>query len=256
MPLLVASQLDPHASNGYATWYVAAVGTLLTIVAVRRRQVFAWVGLAFLTAHTLLWAGIGAFIALGVIGSVVWVTSALVVVSALGKASRDALQFAQAERQAAEWQAAQEAHLSERQHRLEHTYRMAAPLLNEIVRTGGDLSEEERAECRLLESAMRDEIRGRGLLNDDVRDRVMAARRRGTTVSLLDEGGLDSLDDTERDGVLHRLADAIARADADRLVVRTVPRSETTAVTVVGLRDSADGDDDDVTLWLEIPRRV
>ena len=29
MPLLVTSQLDPNDKNGYATWYVAAVGTLL-----------------------------------------------------------------------------------------------------------------------------------------------------------------------------------------------------------------------------------
>jgi len=33
LPLLVTSQLDPDADNGYATWYVAAVGTLMTIAA-------------------------------------------------------------------------------------------------------------------------------------------------------------------------------------------------------------------------------
>ncbi|MCU1442215.1 MAG: hypothetical protein JWQ59_365, partial [Cryobacterium sp.] len=39
LPLLVGSQLDGSSSeNGYATWYVAAVGTLMTITAARKRQ--------------------------------------------------------------------------------------------------------------------------------------------------------------------------------------------------------------------------
>ena len=37
LPLLVTSQLDPTRDNGYATWYVAAVGTLMTIAAARRQ---------------------------------------------------------------------------------------------------------------------------------------------------------------------------------------------------------------------------
>ncbi|MBM7830007.1 hypothetical protein JOE59_000712 [Agromyces cerinus] len=44
MPLLVTSQLDPAAENGYATWYVAAVGTLMTITAARRQLTAAWLG--------------------------------------------------------------------------------------------------------------------------------------------------------------------------------------------------------------------
>ncbi|MCY7289273.1 MAG: hypothetical protein LH624_13735, partial [Cryobacterium sp.] len=37
LPLLVGSQLDGSVYNGYATWYVAAVGTLMTITATRQR---------------------------------------------------------------------------------------------------------------------------------------------------------------------------------------------------------------------------
>jgi len=65
--------------------------------------------------------------------------------------------------------------------------------------------------------------------------------------------------------VLHRLAEAIRGTTTDKLIIRTVPRSSETAVTVVGLRMSDDGaanalgaesDDDEVDLWLEIPRPV
>jgi hypothetical protein len=265
IPILVTSQLDPTKDNGYGTWYVAAVGTLMTIVAVRRQQFAAWVGVGYLALQTVIWAGVPALAGLGVIGSVVWVGVAVVISGSLAKAGRDALQFARAEREATEWQAAQEAHVMERQMRLRQTYRVAAPMLAEIVRRGGDLTEAERRECRYLEGAIRDEIRGRRLLNEDVRRQVMDARRRGVVVSLLDEGGIDDLDERSLGVVLKRLADAIRGTTTDKLIVRTVPRSSKTAVTVVGLRMSDDGnanalgadtEDDEVDLWLEIPRPV
>ncbi|GAA4165696.1 hypothetical protein GCM10022286_29310 [Gryllotalpicola daejeonensis] len=252
VPLAVTSQLDADNSNGYATWYVAAIGTLLTIVMVRGRDTYAWIGIGFLTVYTIWWAGFDSLGDLGVVGSIVWVVAANVVMYAVTKTGEDAERFAEVERQASEWRAAYDAHVVERQRRLEHTYTMAEPLLTEIVRSGGDLTEEQRTECLLLEATMRDEIRGRGLLNDDVRRVVTAARRRGSAVSLLDEGGLDELDEPRRQRVLGQLAAAIGEADADTLIVRTVPRAEEVAVTVVGLKESADGDDDDVTLWLEI----
>jgi hypothetical protein len=262
LPLLVTSQLNPAASNGYATWYVAAVGTLMTIVAVRGRPIIALVGVGFLVVHSLIWAGVASLGSLGVVGSVVWVTAAIVVTRALAAAGREAQQFANVERRAAEWQAAQEARVSERQTRLAQTSRLAAPLLTEIVRSGGAISEEQRAECRILESALRDEIRGRLLLSDAVRAEVMAARRRGTVVSLLDEGGVDDLSVDELAAVHRRLAEAVRDSRVDKLIVRTAAHSAGTAVTVVGLRSSTgvisltDGDDDDVELWLEIPRAV
>ncbi|MGA0568933.1 hypothetical protein ACO2Q7_16500 [Rathayibacter sp. KR2-224] len=270
VPVLVAGQLDLTRENGYATWYVAAIGTLLTIVMVRRRNVFAWIGIAFLVVHTLVVAGVVALGALGVVGSVVWVAAAAVVTRALGAMTRDASRFARAERQVVEWHAEQEAHVVERQRRLEETYRRAAPMLTRIADSGGVLTEEERAECLLLEAGMRDEIRGRALLDDVVRDQVLAARRRGATVVLLDDGGLDGLDEPNRDRIHARLAEALHDSRADKLVVRTVESASPVAVTVVGLRSGdgsvgprdavdtaaaeSEGADDEVELWLEIPR--
>jgi len=116
----------------------------------------------------------------------------------------------------------------------------------------------------LLERAIRDEIRGRTLLNDAVRHEVMAARRRGATVTLLDEGGIDELSATELDRVLNALAAALRATGADTFIARTVPGGSETAVTLVGLNSAGDGDasalgleeaeDDEVVLWLEIPR--
>jgi hypothetical protein len=137
-------------------------------------------------------------------------------------------------------------------------------MLRAIQQSGGDLTPAQRAECLHLEGAIRDEIRGRKLLNNAVREQVMLARRRGTTVTLLDEGGIDDLDDADLDRVLGRLAEALRTTAADKVIARTVPEGSDVAVTVVGLRTTDDGsasllgtdslEDDEVELWLEIPR--
>lgn len=267
LTLLVSSGLDPfrEGGNGYATWYVAAVGTLMTITAVRGRPGFAWFGIGFLVVQTVLWAGPGALAGIGVIGSASWVAIAHLLTNALAKAVRDSHQFAIAESGATEWQAAQEAHLNERQFRLGQTTVMAMPMLRAIVQSGGDLTAAQRAECLHLEGGIRDEIRGRRLLNSAVREQVMLARQRGTTVTLLDEGGIDDLDGAALERVLDALADALRSTNADKVIARTVPEGSDVAVTVVGLRSSDDGhasllgdslDDDEVELWLEIPRVV
>jgi len=264
LPPLITAVLDPArpGGNGYATWYAAAIGTLMTITAVRLRPGFAWAGIIFLVVQTLFWAGPGALAAIGVIGSASWVGVAHIITNTLAKATRDSERFGHAEREATEWQAAQEAHLNERQFRLGQTSVMALPMLRSIRSSHGELDVSQRAECLHLEGAIRDEIRGRRLLNDAVREQVMRARRRGTTVTLLDEGGIDELTEPELERVLGRLAAALRESSADRIIVRTVPEGSDVAVTVVGLRTADDESvtmlggepDDEVELWLEIPR--
>ena len=179
MALLIAPQLDPAREGGlgYATWYVAAIGTLMTITSTRRRHLFAWIGIAALVVHTIVWGGPGLLLGIGVIGSAAWVAVSHILSRASLKSSADAALFARSDREATDWQAAQEAHLYERQFRLGQTSTMAVPMLRAIEQSGGELTEEQRQECLHLEGAIRDEIRGRRLLDDEVRREVMAARR-------------------------------------------------------------------------------
>ncbi|TQL48677.1 hypothetical protein FB562_1775 [Homoserinimonas aerilata] len=271
LPIMVASQLDlgrPLGSD-YSTWYVAGVGALMVFISARGHLLLAWLGVAALVVHTILWAGPGALGLLGVFGSVLWVGVSHMLQSSLRKAEKDARAYAVAERETAEWQAAQEAHLFERQFRLEKTGRMALPMLRHIVATGAQLTPGHRQECLFLEAAIRDEIRGRTLLSDAVREQVMIARRRGATVNLLDEGGLDDLAEGDQGRIRAEVARAIGRSKAETIVVRTVPPGSDTAVTVVGLASSGvnllghsagngndESDDPDIELWLEIPRTV
>ncbi|WIE63840.1 hypothetical protein DEI99_011325 [Curtobacterium sp. MCLR17_036] len=265
----VVGELTPGA--GYVTWWIAAVGTLMVVLVVRGRGPFAWVGVLFLAVHTVAWAGLDALGSLGVLGSVAWVAIATVFAAAMSRATRNTRELVRAEQETADWQAAQDAHVFERQFRLRQTTRMALPMLQRIIDSCGDLDEADRAECLNLEQAIRDEIRGRSLLSDDVRDEVMQLRRRGATVQLHDDGGLDDLDAEDVRRIHARIAEALRQArDADNVIVRTVGEGAEAAVTVVGLRldgaasesaalgagmdDDEDGEDDSVALWLEIPR--
>ena len=267
MALLVTSQLPEGADGTYAAWHTAAIGTLMVIVSIRRRQTWAWLGIILLAVETVFWQGIGGLVDYGVLGSMIWVGVSHALANSLSTAERDTRQYAIAEQEATAWRAAQDAHVFERQFRLGQTSRMSLPMLRQIVATAGDLTAVQRQECLYLEGAIRDEIRGRKLLNDRVRDEVMAARRRGATVNLLDEGGIDDLDDANLERVLNALADAIASTTADRIIARTVPHGSEIAVTVVGLSIANDGEhtalghesedgEDEIDLWLELPRSL
>jgi hypothetical protein len=128
LPLLVTNELDHTRAGGlgYATWYVAAVGTLMTITSTRRRHLFAWAGIIFLAVQTIIWSGPDTLLQIGVVGSISWVVISNVLSRSIAKATKDARRFAYAEREAADWQAAQEAHVFERQFRLGQTSSMAA----------------------------------------------------------------------------------------------------------------------------------
>ena len=233
--ILVFTQLDPAQSNGYATWIIGAVGTLMTITVVRQRPWFGWTGLAVMVLGVLLWSGDPLELpVLGAVGGPIWAGVAHATTVSIARSSRDARLFEQAEQRAAEWQAQEEAEFFERRVRLGQMNRQVAPMLRLIVTTDGRLSEDARRECLHLEAAMRDEIRGRRLLDDRVRHEVMAARRRGVEVTLLDDGGIDDLDRAAHARVTAVIAQQIGETTADRVVVRTVHDDQEVAVTIVG----------------------
>lgn len=256
VPLLVTSQLDGAVDNGYASWHVASIGVLMTITIVLRQEIWGWAGIAFLALQTTLWSNLGEAIEIGVSGAVLWGVLASLLTRSLVGVERQAKRLADLEQEAALWQAMQHAHDRERTVRLEQTTREAMPVLREVILTGGVLPEQQRVEAGLIESALRDEIRGRALISPAVRARLEDARRLGTRVSVLDEGSLDDLDEDAHQVVLARLADELVSVECSSLVVRTGPLGSTIAVTVVGLSPSPDPDEveDDVVLWVEINR--
>ncbi len=254
--ILVLGQLDPDRANGYATWIVGAAGTLMTITVVRQRPWVAWSGIGIMLVALLIWTRDPLSLpALGAIGGPIWVAVGQATTVTISRSGRDARLFERAEQRAAEWHAQEEAEFFERRVRLAQMNTLVAPMLRQIVTSGGQLDEEQRRECLHLEAAMRDEIRGRMLLDDRVRHAVREARRRGVEVTLLDDGGIDDLDRRELGRVAAVIAREVGRATADRVIVRTAQHDEETAVTIVALNDpSSDDEEAELQLWLEVPR--
>lgn len=242
-----------HRQEPYATWYVGGIGALMTIVMVRRRTWTAWIGTAALAIASMAWLGPVDAIGLGLLGSVVWVTSAQLLLRSMDRAARDTARLAQLQRAASAWQASQVGRQRERRVQVQQALVVAGPVLARTVSTGGRLSEADRLEARLAEGRLRDEMRGPRLLDDDVRAELERARRRGANVTVLDEGGLEGLDEDSLRIIRAQLADTLRSAASDRLYIRTSPH-DTIAVTVVGRSAAGAGwsDEDAVDLWREI----
>jgi hypothetical protein len=238
----------------FATWYLGGIGALMTIVMVRRRPWTAWSGIAALSVAAMVWMGPASAIALGMIGSVVWVASAQLLLLSMDRAARDTGRLTQLQRAASAWQASQVGRQRERRLQVQQALAVAGPVLARTVSTGGELTAADRLEARLAEGRLRDEMRAPRLLDDAVRAELERARRRGGTVTVLDEGGLDGLDEESLAEIRAQLAETLRSARSDRLYIRTSPH-ETVAVTVVGRSASAAGlsDEDAVDLWREIP---
>lgn len=252
VPTAVALAAGPdHRTAPYATAYLGAVGAILTIATVRRRAVFAWVGVTLLAAGSVLWMGPLAALGQGLTGSIMWIAMAQFLLRSLDRAARDTVQLVDLQRAAVSWQSAQEARQRERRRRVQFALTVAGPVLGRVIETGGLLTPDERLGARIAEGSLRDELRGARLMDDRVRAELDAARVRGVNVTVFDEGGLDALDPDTLAGIRGELAGVIAAAQTERLIIRTV-RDGKVAVTVVG-RVGAD-EDADVDIWHEIAR--
>jgi hypothetical protein len=210
--------------------------------------------LVVLTAVSSIYLGFLVSLELGLVGSVMWAVVAQLLVLFWDRAVHDTAHLADIQRAVSVWHATQMVRQRERRVRVQYALGAAGPVLTRTIASHGRLSDEERLEARLAEGRLRDELRGATLLNDAVRTTIRDARLRGIAVTVFDEGGLDELDETRRDEIRNELADVLAEADAERVIIRSA-RDARTAVTVVGRTGAGDSSDDDaVGLWHEIPR--
>jgi len=144
-------------------------------------------------------------------------------------------QIQQAEHEASLAIVATEVANEERKSRLGQILQRVVPALSYISASGGKLSETERQTARQLEATLRDEIRGRLLINELTSKAITDARRRGVQVLLLDEGGLDATGETEREQILSKVAAGLESVEEGKVTIRA-PRGESWRVTVVATR--------------------
>ena len=261
MPLLATAGVDPAGGSfSSGAWFVMGVACLAIRLLSQRRILLVAIALASLVVETAVWAGPGGLVSYGVLAVVLVAGIAAVAAWAVSRTEDEMTRFHAAEREAAEWRAAQDAYHFERQVRLVRTGRLGSAMLRRIIAADGRLSEEDRAECRVLEQTIRDEIRGRRLLNDAVREQVLRHRRRGAFVQVLDDGGLDDVDEAVASVILDRVAESLVPLDSNRIVIRTAPKDSDNAVTVVATSVDPTAaalgldDEEEVDLWLALER--
>lgn len=232
-------------------------GMLLTILAVRRRPTWAWLGVAALTALGVWSMGLAPALSRGLVGAFVWVGLAQLLLRLVDRAYGDTAKLVRLQQASSAWQATHDVRRSQRRQRVQFALEVAGPVLSRAVQTGGRLTDRERAEALITEGTLRDEVRAHLLMDDEVRTEIRRARERGAGVTVIDDDGLADLDDADLATVRAALAEVVRGTDADRLIVRTT-RDRRTAVTVVGRRSAASAavpePDDTVVLWREIPR--
>jgi hypothetical protein len=257
LPTLVALAAgDGLRTASFATWYLGGIGALMTVVMIRDRPWTAWSGIVLLAVGSIAWMGPGKALSLGLVGSTMWVLIAQLLVRSMGRAAHDTDRLMQLQRAATAWQATHTVRQRERRVQVQRALAVAGPVLSRTVATGGMLTEAERVEARVAEGRLRDEMRGPRLIDDAVQAELERARRRGATVTVLDEGGLDGVDEDSLDAIRAQLAEVLRRSTSDRLYIRT-SHNPGVAATVVGRSASTDGlsDEDAVELWHEIPHR-
>ncbi len=257
LPLLVTLGLDPHGNYSAGGWYVSAVACLAIRLILHRRARSAYVVLAALTVHTAVWAGLEGLVGFGIFAVDLLVGVGAVCTWAVSRTEVQMAHFHSVEQAAASARAAQDAYQQEREVRLLRVASVAAAALRHIVDRGGRLDGPDRLECRLLEQTIRDENRGGALLNDRVRGSVLAARRRGATVQVIDDGGLEDLSEDAAEHLRDRIADAIAPLTSSRIIIRTNAKAGSLVTIVATTMDptaAALGLDDDETvdLWLTL----
>ena len=247
IPALLQQELDPKLLSDSSTWYVMGIGTLMGVTALRKHRSIAWLGMIYLAVQVVAWGGLGAFFTSGLIGAFMLVFVAHALSVGLDRVALDIEKF-NAETLASEVAlVSTSATRLERQARIDSALKGALPMLTMIRDSDGSLSESDAVEARLLEAALRDEIRGRQLLNHEVRQQVNLARRRGVEVILLDEGGLADCTPGHINDLLSKVSQSLSKIHEGRVTIRA-PRGEDWKVTIAAMRNGVTLPD----LWLRL----
>jgi hypothetical protein len=230
----------------YSTWYVGGMGVLLGVLAARGQARLAWAAAIAVAVTVYLEGGLGELGEVGLEGMLILIAAGQATSRSVIRADQEVEELQKSEilTQAAIISAKVSG--DERRQRLQQVLKEALPALTSISSNDWNVDERGRTELMQLEARLRDDIRGRDLVNEEVRLATKSARERGVEVVLLDEGGLANLSQVELNNILGKVAKAISSVAAGKIVVRS-PRGERWLVTVIATRSGTDAPD----LWLK-----
>jgi hypothetical protein len=244
--IVANSGIQPGHSDPYSTWYVGGMSALLGVLAARGQSAMAWITAALVSFLVVVEDGLEGLGEVGIEGMAILIAAASATAFALKRADREVVELQNAEMAAEAAIIGSEAAGEERKVRLQNILERSLHALGQISVNRGAVTKREKEEFLQLESSLRDDIRGRALLNPTVRKAASEARARGIDVLILDEGGLSQLPASQLEHILEKVAGAINSVVAGKVVVRS-PRGEKWVVTVMATRPGTEAPD----LWLK-----
>jgi len=232
LPTLVIAQRELINDHGVGAWIVMGPALVLTATAVRQQATLALFGIAALISVLIVEYGQGALATAGLAGALVFVLAGLGVSRGIARATKESEKFRAKEIESRSKIAELEAASRERQQQLSQVLGTAVPLLSVIKDSQGPLDNELRQSAKLVEATLRDNLRGRDLLNRAMSNEVQRLRHLGVEVLILDEGGTQSLSPQERDQLLNSAVEALQVVTKGRVTIRS-PKGEEFRLTVV-----------------------
>ena len=232
LPTLVILQRELIDDHSVGAWVVMGTALILTGTAVRQQARFALIGLALLLGVLIVEYGQGAATTAGLAGALVFVLAGLGVSRGIARTTREMAKFKAKEVESRSKIAELEAASLERQKRLSQVLGTAVPLLSVIKDMQAPLSDDLRQSAKLVEATLRDNLRGRDLLNLAMTNEVQRLRNLGVEVLILDEGGTESLTQAERNDLLNKAVTALQVVTQGRVTIRS-PKADEFKLTVV-----------------------
>lgn len=239
---LVYSSLEQIREGSYATWHIGALSMLLGVVAIRQHPTIAWIGFGLLTVQLLNWGGFQVVFNSGLVGGLILVAVAQAAYKAIIASAKSAVEFQIRAIEIDSAVAAASAARAEKLKRLQETLSTALPLLERIRDESSELTEHDKTEAVLMEAQLRDGIRARSLLNEEVIKATRDARLRGVEVQLLDDGGLDDLSDEARQPYLDEICLRLNKVNSGKVVIRA-SMGDSWRLTMAAIQKDADKPD-------------
>ena len=230
IPGLVILQRNEIKDHSIGAWIVMGTAIVLTATAVRQQARIALIGLGVLLGLLIVEYGLPGLTASGLAGALVFVLAGLGVSRGIARTTRETEKFRAIELESISRIAELDAAAKERQQRLAQVLGTAVPLLSVIKDAQGPIDEELKQSARLVEATLRDNLRGRDLLNSAMSKEVQRLRSLGCEVLILDEGGTASLTSAERDALLQKAVDALQIVQSGRVTIRS-PKAEEFKIT-------------------------
>lgn len=241
--LLVGPFVHPDAITGYANWTPGAVGLLVGVLVLRRhllQGMVAAVGACLVIALPFVdGPGEGgdarvATITLLSVPPVAWFVACLCTRVILERSERAVANYLETEGDARVRAAEARSAVALAARRRAELADVAKPLLERLAGPEEQRDAEFEDACRAAELRLRDSMRARALLGDELRLLVTSARARGATVTLRDDrsGFRDPLPDS----IKLVVAAALDATDDGELTVRLPPYGPTLTLVAVAER--------------------